>query len=88
MQVSIKYEDCQRIAKAIASIRQHHLSQPALFTVAQHIGKSEYHFQKLFTQWAGISPKRFLQYLNLEYAKSKINQTKKLIRFDIRCRVI
>ncbi len=79
MQVSIQHEDYQKIAKAIAFIRQHHLSQPDLSTVAQHIGLSEYHFQKLFTQWAGISPKRFLQYLNLEYAKSKINLTNSLL---------
>lgn len=49
-------EDDRRIAKAIAFIRQHHLSQPDLITVAQHIGLSEYHFQRLFTQWAGINP--------------------------------
>ena len=75
----MKNEDYQRIAKAIAFIRKHHLSQPDLTTVAQHIGLSEYHFQRLFTQWAGISPKRFLQYLTLEYAKSKIEQTKNLL---------
>jgi AraC family transcriptional regulator, regulatory protein of adaptative response / methylated-DNA-[protein]-cysteine methyltransferase len=69
----------ERIAKAIAFIRQYHLTQPDLTTVAQHVGLSEYHFQRLFTQWAGISPKRFLQYLTLEYAKSKINQSKSLL---------
>ncbi|MGD2182852.1 methylated-DNA--[protein]-cysteine S-methyltransferase [Lusitaniella coriacea] len=72
-------EDYKRIARAIAFIRQHHRSQPDLITVARHIGLSEYHFQRLFTQWAGISPKRFLQYLTLEYAKSKINRTKSLL---------
>jgi AraC family transcriptional regulator, regulatory protein of adaptative response / methylated-DNA-[protein]-cysteine methyltransferase len=72
-------ENYSRIAQAIAFIRQHHLSQPDLATVAQHIGLSEYHFQRLFTQWAGISPKRFLQYLTIEYAKSKIDQTKSLL---------
>jgi AraC family transcriptional regulator, regulatory protein of adaptative response / methylated-DNA-[protein]-cysteine methyltransferase len=79
MQVSREYEDYQKIAQAIAFIRKNHLSKPDLSTVAQHIGLSEYHFQRLFTQWAGISPKRFLQYLTLEYAKSKINQTKSLL---------
>jgi AraC family transcriptional regulator, regulatory protein of adaptative response / methylated-DNA-[protein]-cysteine methyltransferase len=72
-------EDYNRIARAIAFMREHHLNQPDLSAVAQHIGLSEYHFQRLFTQWAGISPKRFLQYLTLEYAKSKINQTKSLL---------
>ena len=72
-------EDYKRIAQAIAFMRQHQLSQPDLATVAQHIGLSEYHFQRVFTQWAGISPKRFLQYLTIEYAKAKINQTKSLL---------
>ncbi|HEY9873425.1 MAG TPA: methylated-DNA--[protein]-cysteine S-methyltransferase [Candidatus Obscuribacterales bacterium] len=72
-------ENYSRIEMAIAFMRHHHLSQPDLATVAQHIGLSEYHFQRLFTQWAGISPKRFLQYLTIEYAKSKINQTKSLL---------
>ncbi|MBW4655497.1 MAG: methylated-DNA--[protein]-cysteine S-methyltransferase [Kaiparowitsia implicata GSE-PSE-MK54-09C] len=72
-------EDYHRIARAIAFMQQHHLSQPDLSTIAHHIGLSESHFQRLFTQWAGISPKRFLQYLTVEYAKSKINQTKNLL---------
>jgi AraC family transcriptional regulator, regulatory protein of adaptative response / methylated-DNA-[protein]-cysteine methyltransferase len=50
-----------------------------LSSVAHHIGLSESHFQRLFTQWAGISPKRFLQCLTVEYAKSKIRQTKSLL---------
>ncbi len=68
---------------AIAFIRQNHLSQPNLTTVAQHIGLSEYHFQRLFTQGAGISPKRFLQYLTLEYAKSKLSQSKSLLDLSL-----
>ena len=72
-------EDYQRVAKAIAFIREHHLSQPDLITVAGHIGLSEYHFQRLFTRWVGISPKRFLQYVTLEYAKSQISQIDNLL---------
>ncbi|MEG3897856.1 MULTISPECIES: methylated-DNA--[protein]-cysteine S-methyltransferase [unclassified Microcoleus] len=72
-------EDYHRIAGAIAFMRQNHLHQPDLAAAAQHIGLSEYHFQRMFTQWAGISPKRFLQYLTVEYAKSKIAQTKSLL---------
>ncbi|MEG4961131.1 methylated-DNA--[protein]-cysteine S-methyltransferase [Microcoleus sp. K4-B3] len=80
-------EDYHRIARAIAFMRQHHLNQPNLATVAQHIGLSEYHFQRLFTQWAGISPKRFLQYLTVEYAKSKITQTKSLLDLTLDVRL-
>lgn len=80
-------EDYHRIARAIAFMRQNHLNQPNLATVAQHIGLSEYHFQRLFTQWAGISPKRFLQYLTVEYAKSKITQTKSLLDLTLDVRL-
>ncbi|MEG4270506.1 MULTISPECIES: bifunctional helix-turn-helix domain-containing protein/methylated-DNA--[protein]-cysteine S-methyltransferase [unclassified Microcoleus] len=80
-------EDYHRIAGAIAFMRQHHLNQPNLATVAQHIGLSEYYFQRLFTQWAGISPKRFLQYLTVEYAKSKITQTKSLLDLTLDVRL-
>ncbi|MEL7037306.1 MAG: methylated-DNA--[protein]-cysteine S-methyltransferase [Cyanobacteria bacterium J06592_8] len=69
----------ERIAKAIAFIRDHHLDQPDLKTIAQQVHLSEYHFQRLFTQWAGISPKRFLQYITVEYAKSKIAETPNLL---------
>ena len=72
-------EEYHRIAAAIAFMRQHHLNQPDLAALAQHIGLSEYHFQRMFTAWAGISPKRFLQYLTVEYAKSKIQETKSLL---------
>lgn len=67
------------IACAIAFMRDNHLHQPDLATVAQHVHLSEYHFQRLFTHWAGISPKRFWQYLTVEYAKSKIAETKSLL---------
>lgn len=71
--------DYERIARAIVFMRQNHLSQPDLATVAQHIHLSEYYFQRLFTKWVGISPKRFLQYLTLEYAKSNIADKKNLL---------
>lgn len=69
----------QRIAKAIAFMRQNYRDQPDLATVAQQVHLSEYHFQRLFTKWAGISPKRFWQNLTVEYAKSKIAETKSLL---------
>lgn len=72
-------EDYYRVAQAITFMQRQHLNQPDLAIVAQHIGLSDYHFQRLFTRWAGISPKRFLQYLTVEYAKSKITQTKNLL---------
>ena len=76
-------ETYEHIAKAIAFIRQNHLHQPDLEAVAQHVHLSEYHFQRLFTKWVGISPKRFLQYLTVEYVKSKITETKSLLDLSV-----
>ncbi len=62
--------DYQRIEQAIRYLQDNARRQPDLAEVAAHIGLSEYHFQRLFTRWAGISPKRFLQFLTKENAKS------------------
>lgn len=72
-------ETYERIATAIVFMRQNYWHQPDLATIAQQVHLSEYHFQRLFTRWAGISPKRFLQYLTVEYAKSKIAETTNLL---------
>ena len=72
-------ENYGRIARAIAFMHKHHLSQTALTEVAQHVALSDHYFQRMFTKWAGISPKRFLQYLTVEHAKSKIVQSKSLL---------
>ncbi|MDR3694302.1 methylated-DNA--[protein]-cysteine S-methyltransferase [Mucilaginibacter sp.] len=62
----INYE---RIAEAINYIKQNFKEQPNLDDVAEKVNLSPFHFQRLFTDWAGISPKKFLQYLSLDYAK-------------------
>ena len=62
-------QDYLRIEKAIQYIEAHVQRQPGLEEIAGHIGLSEYHFQRLFTRWVGISPKRFLQFLTKEGAK-------------------
>ncbi|NET11053.1 MAG: methylated-DNA--[protein]-cysteine S-methyltransferase [Symploca sp. SIO2B6] len=76
------HADYERIARAIAFMRQYHRSQPDLKTIAQHVHLSEYHFQRLFKAWAGISPKRFSQYLTLEYAKAQMAETKNLLELS------
>jgi len=65
-QETINYE---RIADAINYIRLNFKTQPDLDEVAEKVNLSPFHFQRLFTDWAGISPKKFLQYLSLEHAK-------------------
>lgn len=69
----------EQMAAAIAFIRKHHLEQPDLEAIASHVHLSKHHFQRLFTQWAGVSPKRFLQYVTVEYAKENISRTESLL---------
>ena len=71
-QQSLNYE---RIARAIRFIREHRREQPCLEEVAEHVCMSPYHFQRMFREWAGTSPKQFLQYLNVEYAKRVLRET-------------
>ncbi|MCK4880745.1 MAG: methylated-DNA--[protein]-cysteine S-methyltransferase [Bacteroidales bacterium] len=66
--------DYRRIESAIHYIREHHTSQPSLEEIAAHVNMSPYHFQRLFTRWAGISPKKFLQYLTLQYAREQLRE--------------
>lgn len=68
-QDSINY---QRIAAAIDYIKVNFKSQPDLNEVAEKVNLSPFHFQRLFSEWAGVSPKKFLQYLSLDFAKSML----------------
>ena len=71
--------DYERIEQAILYLERNFRSQPALKDVAESIGLSEYHFQRLFTRWVGISPKRFLQYLTKEYALRLLEQSEDVL---------
>ncbi len=62
-------EPYQTVARAIDYIRARADQQPRLAEIAQHVGLSLYHFQRLFRDWAGISPKRYLEYLTVARAK-------------------
>ena len=62
-------EDYDRIEQAILFLEANYQAQPSLSEVAASVHLSEYHFQRLFTRWVGISPKRFLQFLTKEHAK-------------------
>jgi AraC family transcriptional regulator of adaptative response/methylated-DNA-[protein]-cysteine methyltransferase len=70
--VRLAARDYERIARAIGYLRRHTMEQPDLAAAARHVNLSEHHFQRLFTRWAGVSPKRFTQYLTLEHAKSRL----------------
>jgi len=61
-----------RIAEAITYIKSNFKTQPRLEEVAEKINVSPFHFQRLFTDWAGVSPKKFLQFITLEHAKKML----------------
>lgn len=72
-------DDYRRIEQTILYLENHYKDQPALEEVAAYIGLSEYHFQRLFTRWAGVSPKRFLQFLTKEGAKELLDRSENLL---------
>ena len=69
----------QLIERAIQYIEANVHRQPELDEIAAAIGLSEYHFQRLFTRWAGISPKRFMQFLTKEHAKDLLARSENLL---------
>ncbi len=77
--MSAMNDDYTRIAKAIEFLEQNFQRQPDLREIAQSAGLSEFHFQRLFRRWAGISPKRFVQFLTLEYAKRMLEKSSNLL---------
>lgn len=63
-----------RIAIAIKHIKDNFQQQPSLLELAELVNLSPFHFQRLFTDWAGVSPKKFIQYMSVEYAKNLIDE--------------
>lgn len=78
IQKSLSYK---RIADAIEYIKENFKTQPSLDAIAEKVHLSPAHFQRLFTEWAGTSPKKFLQYISLEHAK-KILKDDQATLFD------
>ena len=70
--------DYERIEQAIRFIRENFQDQPDLDEIARQIHLSPFHFQRLFKEWAGVSPKKFLQFTSIEYAKQLLQQQKTL----------
>jgi AraC family transcriptional regulator of adaptative response/methylated-DNA-[protein]-cysteine methyltransferase len=66
--------DYHLVARAIRFIDEHRGEQPSLARVAEEVGLHEHHFQRLFQRWAGVSPKRFLQFLTKEHAKRLLSE--------------
>ncbi len=68
--------DYNRIALAIEFIRANHLKQPTLDEIADKVHLSPFHFQRMFSDWAGVSPKKFLQFISVQYAKQILSNSK------------
>lgn len=68
-----------RVAAAINYINTNFKTQPGLAEIAEKINLSPFHFQRLFTEWAGVSPKKFLQYLTVEHAKKMLRQNQETL---------
>ena len=69
----------EMVARAIAFIRSHARRQPTLKEISDSIGLSEFHLQRIFSEWAGVSPKRFLQYVTKEYARQALRDSGDLL---------
>lgn len=72
-----------RIAAAIDYIKANFREQPNLDQVAEEVHLSPFHFQRLFTDWAGTSPKKFLQYISVEHAKRILKENHDTPLFDV-----
>ena len=71
--------DYARIERAILYLDANCQSQPSLAQVAEGAGLSEFHFQRLFRRWAGVSPKRFLQFLTAEHARRLLAESRNVL---------
>src|SRR5512147_2668749 len=76
---SMETKDYIRIESALKYLTERAESQPTLADVADHVGLSEHHLQRLFTRWAGISPKRFLQFQTVENAKTLLRDSRSVL---------
>ena len=85
--------DYYRVAEAIEYLTDNFKSQPDLTDVARQVHLSPSHFQRIFKEWAGVSPKKFMQYLSLDYLRERIfdtqnlNQAADLVGFSTQSRV-
>jgi len=75
--------DYERIATVICYLDQHHAEQPNLAMLAKRVGLSSFHFHRLFSRWAGITPKDFLQCLTLSHSKALLVEGKDVLNVAI-----
>ena len=69
----------QTISRAITFIRSTLIQQPKLEQIAGSVGMSPHHFQRVFTEWVGMSPKRYQEYLTLGFSKELLQKRHTLL---------
>lgn len=79
-----KQYDDDRMEAAILFLVRNYTKQPKLNEVAEHVHMSSFHFQRMFRQWVGVTPKQFVQYLSVEHAKKMLKETRSTL-FDVTC---
>jgi len=72
-------EDYELVERALAYLEDHYQEQPSLELIAAQVGLSEFYFQRVFTRWVGISPKRFLQFLTKEHARQLLDHSSSIL---------
>ncbi|MYA33565.1 MAG: methylated-DNA--[protein]-cysteine S-methyltransferase [Gemmatimonadales bacterium] len=71
--------DYDRIEAAIRYLARHRKRQPELAELAAHIGLSQSHLHRLFSRWAGVTPKRFLEFLTVQHAKKLLDSSEPVL---------
>jgi AraC family transcriptional regulator of adaptative response/methylated-DNA-[protein]-cysteine methyltransferase len=79
MSTSNEYRDYDRVEQALRFLHEHRADRPTMDGVARHVGLSPAYFQRLFVRWAGVSPKRFLQYLAAEQARRCLAESRSVL---------
>jgi AraC family transcriptional regulator of adaptative response/methylated-DNA-[protein]-cysteine methyltransferase len=79
MVIKEEHVNYRRIEEAIHFLETNFQRQPELDEVAEKVHLSPFHFQRIFAEWAGISPKRFLQYLTVDFLKSKLLESRNIV---------
>jgi AraC family transcriptional regulator of adaptative response/methylated-DNA-[protein]-cysteine methyltransferase len=81
--MTMSQSDFSRVARAIRFLCASAQEQPSLAAVAAEVGMSEFHFQRVFQKWAGLSPKRFLQYLTLRDARGLLLESRSVLEASL-----
>jgi len=84
MNIERSCEDYRKVENALRFISENFYKNPSLREIAFSSGLSEYHFHRVFTRWAGISPGRFMKYLSKENARAVLRDSRNLLEATYR----